>query len=59
MLYTFGTPKHYYHFANKADAVLRIGFMGFVGSLKKQFLKQQFGLYGWVHMSLLIVVVSR
>lgn len=32
--------------------------MGFVASLKKQFLKQQFGLFGWVHMSLLIVVVS-
>ncbi|KAG8902460.1 hypothetical protein FRB99_004460 [Tulasnella sp. 403] len=34
------------------------GFMGFVGSLDRQFLKQQFGLFGWVHMSLLVIVVS-
>ncbi|KAG8935448.1 hypothetical protein FRC01_000055 [Tulasnella sp. 417] len=34
------------------------GFMGFVGSLKKQYLRQQFGLFGWVHMSLLVIVVS-
>ncbi|KAG8890370.1 hypothetical protein FRB98_008945 [Tulasnella sp. 332] len=34
------------------------GFVGFVASLKKPFLKQQFGLFGWVHMSLLIVVFS-
>ena len=36
-----------------------IGFMGFVMSLKKGYLKQQFGLFCWVHMSLLLVVVSR
>lgn len=35
------------------------GFMGFVASLKKQYLRQQFGLFGWVHMSLLVIVVSR
>ncbi|RXW24991.1 hypothetical protein EST38_g877 [Candolleomyces aberdarensis] len=35
-----------------------IGFMGFVMSLKKGFLKQQFGLFCWVHMSLLIIVFS-
>ncbi|ETW80763.1 hypothetical protein HETIRDRAFT_154917 [Heterobasidion irregulare TC 32-1] len=35
-----------------------IGFMGFVMSLKKGYLKQQFGLFCWVHMSLLLVVVS-
>ncbi|KAG8956266.1 hypothetical protein FRC04_004343 [Tulasnella sp. 424] len=34
------------------------GFMGFVASLKKQYLRQQFGLFGWVHMSLLVIVVS-
>ncbi|KAG8999980.1 hypothetical protein FRB95_011485 [Tulasnella sp. JGI-2019a] len=34
------------------------GFVGFVASLKKPFLRQQFGLFGWVHMSLLIVVFS-
>ncbi|KAJ7251468.1 cytidylyltransferase family-domain-containing protein [Mycena haematopus] len=35
-----------------------IGFVGFVMSLQKGFLKQQFGLFGWVHMSLLIIVLS-
>ncbi|XP_006461123.1 hypothetical protein AGABI2DRAFT_70290 [Agaricus bisporus var. bisporus H97] len=35
-----------------------IGFMGFVMSLKKGFLKQQFGLFCWVHMTLLMIVVS-
>ncbi|KAL5631382.1 hypothetical protein ACGC1H_007037 [Rhizoctonia solani] len=35
-----------------------IGLVGFVGSLKREFLKQQFGLFCWVHMTLLIVVVS-
>lgn len=36
-----------------------IGFMGFVMSLQKGFLKQQFGLFCWVHMTLLMIVVSR
>ena len=36
-----------------------IGFMGFVMSLKRGYLKQQFGLFCWVHMSLLIIVFSR
>lgn len=35
-----------------------IGFMGFVLSLKRGYLKQQFGLFCWVHMSLLLIVVS-
>ncbi|KEP47665.1 phosphatidate cytidylyltransferase [Rhizoctonia solani 123E] len=35
-----------------------MGLVGFVGSLKREFLKQQFGLFCWVHMTLLIVVVS-
>ncbi|CAE6508618.1 unnamed protein product [Rhizoctonia solani] len=35
-----------------------IGLVGFVGSLKREYLKQQFGLFCWVHMTLLIVVVS-
>ncbi|PPQ98638.1 hypothetical protein CVT24_003971 [Panaeolus cyanescens] len=35
-----------------------IGFMGFVMSLKKGYLKQQFGLFCWVHMSLLLIVMS-
>ncbi|KDQ57460.1 hypothetical protein JAAARDRAFT_130741 [Jaapia argillacea MUCL 33604] len=35
-----------------------IGFVGFVASLKRGYLKQQFGLFCWVHMSLLIIVVS-
>jgi phosphatidate cytidylyltransferase len=36
-----------------------IGFVGFVMSLKKGHLKQQFGLFCWVHMTLLLIVVSR
>jgi hypothetical protein len=36
-----------------------IGFVGFVMSLKKGYLKQQFGLFCWVHMTLLLIVVSR
>lgn len=36
-----------------------IGFMGFVMSLQKRWLKQQFGLFCWVHMTLLTIVVSR
>ncbi|GJJ06279.1 hypothetical protein Clacol_000470 [Clathrus columnatus] len=35
-----------------------IGFVGFVTSLKKQYLKQQFALFCWVHMSLFLIVVS-
>ncbi|KIY50343.1 phosphatidate cytidylyltransferase [Fistulina hepatica ATCC 64428] len=35
-----------------------IGFMGFVMSLKKGYLKQQFGLFCWVHMSLFLIVCS-
>ncbi|KAI6033163.1 phosphatidate cytidylyltransferase [Pisolithus orientalis] len=35
-----------------------IGFMGFVMSLQRGYLKQQFGLFCWVHMSLLLIVVS-
>jgi len=35
-----------------------IGFVGFVMSLKKGYLRRQFGLFGWVHMSLLLIVVS-
>ncbi|KAI0001345.1 phosphatidate cytidylyltransferase [Russula compacta] len=35
-----------------------IGFVGFVMSLKKGHLKQQFGLFCWVHMTLLLIVVS-
>lgn len=33
--------------------------MGFVSSLKRGYLKQQFGLFCWVHMTLLLIVVSR
>ncbi|KAI0929919.1 hypothetical protein AcW1_008740 [Taiwanofungus camphoratus] len=35
-----------------------IGFMGFVLSLKRGYLKTQFGLFCWVHMTLLFIVVS-
>lgn len=34
------------------------GFVAFVGNLKKGYLKHQFGLFAWVHMALLVVVVS-
>ncbi|PVG02509.1 hypothetical protein CPB86DRAFT_725686 [Serendipita vermifera] len=34
------------------------GFMGFVASLKKNYLQRQFSLFGWVHMTLLLIVVS-
>ena len=36
-----------------------IGFVGFVLSLKRGYLKQQFGLFCWVHMTLMLIVVSR
>ncbi|KIK67380.1 hypothetical protein GYMLUDRAFT_156314 [Collybiopsis luxurians FD-317 M1] len=39
-------------------ALYTIGLMGFVLSLQKGYLKQQFGLFCWVHMSLLLIVVS-
>ena len=35
-----------------------IGFMAFVTNLKRQNLKRQFGLFCWVHMSLLLIVMS-
>ena len=35
-----------------------IGFVGFVASLQRGHLKSQFGLFCWVHMSLLVIVVS-
>ena len=34
------------------------GFMGFVASLKKNYLRRQFSLFGWVHMTLLVVILS-
>ena len=34
------------------------GFMGFVSSLKKNYLRRQFSLFGWVHMTLLVVIHS-
>jgi phosphatidate cytidylyltransferase len=35
-----------------------LGFMGFVYSLEKGHLQRQFSLFGWVHMTLLVIVVS-
>ncbi|EIW65473.1 hypothetical protein TREMEDRAFT_46158 [Tremella mesenterica DSM 1558] len=35
-----------------------VGFMGFVGNLQRQYLRQQFGLFCWVHITLLLIVVS-
>lgn len=36
-----------------------VGFMAFVANLQKQYLQQQFALFCWVHMTLLVIVVSR
>jgi phosphatidate cytidylyltransferase len=36
-----------------------LGFMAFVANLQKQYLRQQFALFCWVHMTLLVIVVSR
>jgi phosphatidate cytidylyltransferase len=57
MLYTIGM-KHSSG-AGSSLADVSLGFVGFVTSLKKQYLKQQFGMFCWVHMSLLVIVVSR
>ncbi|GAA5936324.1 phosphatidate cytidylyltransferase [Sporobolomyces koalae] len=35
-----------------------IGFVGFVANLSRANLRRQFGLFGWIHMSLFLVVVS-
>ncbi|WVQ84110.1 hypothetical protein IAT38_006255 [Cryptococcus sp. DSM 104549] len=35
-----------------------VGFVGFVGNLKREYLRQQFALFCWVHISLLLIVVS-
>lgn len=35
-----------------------LGFVGFVTNLKRNQLRRQFGLFCWIHMSLLLMVVS-
>lgn len=35
-----------------------VGFVGFVSNLKREYLRQQFALFCWVHITLLLVVVS-
>ncbi|OCF58987.1 phosphatidate cytidylyltransferase [Kwoniella mangroviensis CBS 10435] len=35
-----------------------VGFVGFVANLQRQYLRQQFALFCWVHISLLLIVVS-
>jgi threonine/homoserine/homoserine lactone efflux protein len=35
-----------------------LGFVAFVMNLQKPYLAQQFALFCWVHMTLLVVVVS-
>ena len=35
-----------------------LGYVGFVSNLQKPYLPQQFALFCWVHMSLLVIVVS-
>jgi hypothetical protein len=39
--------------------LIRSGFVGFVANLQRQYLRQQFALFCWVHISLLLIVVSR
>lgn len=36
-----------------------MGFVGFVGTLRRDALKTQFGLFAWVHISLFLVILSR
>ena len=36
----------------------RAGFVSFVATLNRNSLRRQFGLFGWIHMSLLLIVVS-
>lgn len=38
---------------------ITLGFVGFVANLQRQYLRQQFALFCWVHISLLLIVVSR
>ncbi|KAK4050685.1 phosphatidate cytidylyltransferase [Microbotryomycetes sp. JL201] len=35
-----------------------LGFVSFVANLTRAQLRRQFGLFGWIHMSLLLIVVS-
>ncbi|BGP50843.1 phosphatidate cytidylyltransferase [Rhodotorula kratochvilovae] len=35
-----------------------IGFVSFVATLNRNSLRRQFGLFGWIHMSLFLIVVS-
>ncbi|KAL7418755.1 phosphatidate cytidylyltransferase [Cryptotrichosporon argae] len=35
-----------------------VGFVGFVANLQRQYLRQQFALFCWVHITLLLIVVS-
>jgi hypothetical protein len=59
MLYTMGELSQTLLVSRAQLINLTIGLVGFVGSLRREYLKQQFGLFCWVHMTLLIVVVSR
>ncbi|KAM0791786.1 hypothetical protein ACM66B_004049 [Microbotryomycetes sp. NB124-2] len=39
-------------------ALYILGFVSFVANLTRAQLRRQFGLFGWIHMSLLLIVVS-
>jgi len=41
-----------------ADRSAFTGFVSFVANLERSQLRRQFGLFGWIHMSLLLIVVS-
>ena len=55
MLYMVGKSLFY----SASTALTIAGFVGFVGNLQRQYLRQQFALFCWVHISLLLIVVSR
>jgi len=45
-------------FSSHPTHCFNLGFVAFVANLQKQYLRQQFALFCWVHMSLLVIVVS-
>lgn len=57
-LYVIGTSLHLLQLLRCADALGLAGFVSFVATLNRSSLRRQFGLFGWIHMSLLLIVVS-
>lgn len=44
--------------APRPRPALYAGFVSFVATLNRASLRRQFSLFGWIHMSLLLIVVS-